>query len=167
VQLGANVRCGPGVGIIAARGASVTVGARTVLGTGTEVIALGRGSSVEIGSDVFVGRLTEIAAHERVVIGDGCMLAEMVSIRDHDHDPAFPPRSDHTLSAPVEIGARVWLGAKVTVTRGASVGPDSVIGANAVVTRAIPSNCVAGGVPARVIRSLANGAPSSANVDES
>lgn len=57
-------------------------------------------------------------------------------------------------TAPVRIGRNVWVGARCTITAGASIGDHSVIGANSVVTGAIPAQCLAAGVPARVIRRL-------------
>jgi acetyltransferase-like isoleucine patch superfamily enzyme len=80
------------------------------------------------------------------------MIAEMVTIRDHDHDLAYPPRSGRTVARPVHVGRRVWIAAKATIVKGASVGDDAVIGAHAVVTRNIPDQSLAVGVPAVVIR---------------
>jgi len=55
----------------------------------------------------------------------------------------------------VRIGSRCFIGARTTLLPGASVGDDTVIGAGSVVIGAIPSGVVAAGVPARVIRPLA------------
>jgi acetyltransferase-like isoleucine patch superfamily enzyme len=54
--------------------------------------------------------------------------------------------------APVRIGRNVWLGAKVTVSKGVAIGDNAIVGANAVVTHDIPPNAIAAGVPARIIR---------------
>lgn len=113
---------------------------------------------IDIGHDVFMSHLCLIAANERVEIGDETMIAEMVIIRDHDHDPDQPPRSGATLTAAVKIGRRVWLGSKATVVRGGSVGDDSVIGAHGLVNRPVPDASLAVGVPARVVRSLGDAA---------
>ena len=51
------------------------------------------------------------------------------------------------------IGDRVWLGAKVTVLKGVTIGNDAVIGAGSVVTKDIPPHGIAVGVPAQVIKS--------------
>jgi acetyltransferase-like isoleucine patch superfamily enzyme len=112
---------------------------------------------LRVGERVIFGHHCTVAAVELVEIGDDCMLAEMVSIRDHDH--AFrrtdlPYREQGHISAPVRIGRNVWLGAKVTVVKGVTIGDNVVVGANAVVTRNLPANVVAAGVPARVIRRL-------------
>ncbi len=55
---------------------------------------------------------------------------------------------------PVRIGNNVWIGSRVMVLKGASIGDNSVIAAMSVVTSAIPANCVAAGVPAKVIRKI-------------
>jgi acetyltransferase-like isoleucine patch superfamily enzyme len=61
-------------------------------------------------------------------------------------------KSQRTVQADVRIGGRVWIGSRVTLMRGGSIGDDAITGANAVVTRPVPANCVAVGVPARVVR---------------
>lgn len=52
------------------------------------------------------------------------------------------------------IKDNVWIESRATVLRGVSIGKNSVIAAGSVVTSAIPENCLAAGVPARVIRVL-------------
>ena len=53
---------------------------------------------------------------------------------------------------PVHICSNVWLGAKCTVLCGVTIESGSVVGANAVVTKSVPANCIVAGVPARVIK---------------
>jgi acetyltransferase-like isoleucine patch superfamily enzyme len=52
----------------------------------------------------------------------------------------------------VDVGSNVWIGYNASILRGVRVGDNSIVGANAVVTRDVPANAVVGGVPARVIR---------------
>jgi len=110
------------------------------------------GGLLSIADGAIVGRGCVIAAERHVSIGRDSGVSEWSSIRDHDHDPAYPPKSQRTLQSDVCIGERVWIGGKVTIVRGGSIGDDAVIGAHAVVNRAVPAGCLAVGVPARVIR---------------
>lgn len=57
-------------------------------------------------------------------------------------------------SAPVTIGDDVWIGANCIILKGVTIGARSVIGAGSIVTRDIPSDCIAAGTPAKVIKSL-------------
>ena len=56
---------------------------------------------------------------------------------------------------PVEIGDRVWIGADVLVLRGVRIGDDVVVAAGAIVTRDLPSRCLAMGSPAKPVRDIA------------
>ena len=54
----------------------------------------------------------------------------------------------------MHIGNNVWIGANATILPGVTIGDNSVIGAGAVVSKDIPANVLALGVPARVVREL-------------
>ena len=58
------------------------------------------------------------------------------------------------VALPITVGNNVWIGAGVTVLGGVTIGDNAVIGAGSVVTRNIPPNVLATGVPARVIRQI-------------
>ncbi|HEU5373500.1 MAG TPA: acyltransferase [Gaiellaceae bacterium] len=123
----------------------VEIGANTSLTTSGD-------ASIEVGARTFISGGCVIAARKHIRIGAESMVAELVSIRDHDHDPDHPPKSGVTLVAPVSIGRRVWIGAKATITRGVTIGDDAVVGANALVAHDVEERSIVGGVPARVIR---------------
>ena len=57
---------------------------------------------------------------------------------------------------PVKIGNNVWIGANCTVLAGVEIGDNSVIGAGSVVTKSIPKNVVAVGVPCKILREITN-----------
>lgn len=111
---------------------------------------------LEIGARSHIGQSTVISARERIVIGADCLIAEHVTIRDQDHrfGPSLTTAKAGFATAPIQIGNNVWIGAKVTVTKGVTIGDNVVIGANSVVTQDIPANSVAVGTPARVIRTI-------------
>jgi acetyltransferase-like isoleucine patch superfamily enzyme len=68
-------------------------------------------------------------------------------------DPDRPIHSQGLDHAPITIEDDVWIGGRVNVVAGVTVGRGSVIGAGAVVTKDVPPYSVAVGVPARVIKS--------------
>ncbi len=112
---------------------------------------------VTIGDNVFFNRGCYVAVHEALRIGDNCLFGEHVSIHDENHHlgrGSDPIGARGFTTAPIVIGANVWVGAKATILQGVRIGDNAVIGANAVVTRDIPPNAVAVGIPARVVREL-------------
>ncbi len=132
--------------------AVVRIGAECTIDHDVVVEAYGR---IDIGARTIFGHHCTVAAQDSIVIGEDCLIAEMVSIRDHDHRfdrLDIPVRLQGATSSPVHIGRNVWIGAKATITRGVTIGDNAVIGANAVVTRDIPANAIAVGIPARVQR---------------
>lgn len=151
-QLGDRCDLGPGVRLRIGATASVVVGDRCVIDEGTVIECRGR---LSVGERTVVGHHCTFAVAEEVSIGSDCLIAELVSIRDHDHafeQTDIPVLDQGQRVAPVRIGRNVWLGAKVTVTRGVTIGDDTVVGANSVVTRDLPAGVVAVGAPARVVR---------------
>ena len=66
--------------------------------------------------------------------------------------PDSIPNLRRLFTAPVYIGDRVWIGENVVTLGGVRIGSGCVIGANSVVNRSIPENCIAAGVPASVIK---------------
>jgi acetyltransferase-like isoleucine patch superfamily enzyme len=152
VRVGRGTRFGPGVTCRVQRGGVIELGRGVEIAARTSLIA-GPGATLYIGDNVFIGGLCLIAASQRIVIGSGSMLAELVTIRDHDHDPSQPPRAGRMLVGELLIGERVWVGAKATIVRRcATIGNDAVIGANALVNRPVPAGCLAAGVPAVIRR---------------
>ncbi len=132
--------------------ARLEVGTQCVLDRDMTIECTGK---LHIGHRTIFGHHCTLAARDSLIIGDDCLIAEMVSIRDHDHcfdQLDVPIREQGAVSAPIKIGRNVWLGAKVTVVKGITIGDNAIVGANAVVTKDIPANAIAVGIPARVIR---------------
>jgi len=129
----------------------VRTGARCVIDTGARILVFGE---LHLGDDVYIGRDVVISVHEHVSIGSGTLLGERVSIHDANHGP--PEQRDAFRSQPVRIGARAWIAAGVVLVAGAEVGAGTTVAANAAVAGRLPDDVLAGGVPARVIRCLAD-----------
>jgi acetyltransferase-like isoleucine patch superfamily enzyme len=111
-----------------------------------------REAIIEIGNGVFLNG-TRMGCARRIEIGDRCILSD-ARIGDTDHHGIHPEDRRNAAavqSAAVVIGENVWVGMAVLVLKGATIGRNSLVGAGAVVTGAIPDNCVAAGNPAKVV----------------
>jgi maltose O-acetyltransferase len=120
----------------------------------TELVAAD-GATLVIGERTLVNFGTSIMAAERVSIGAHCHIGPHCMIMDtafHELDP--DRRLERPKPRPVTIGDNVWLGARVIVLPGVTIGRDAAIGAGAVVAKDVPPRCLAVGSPARVVREL-------------
>ena len=113
-----------------------------------------------IGNNVAIQDFCHIGCVEKVVIGDGTLIASKVFISDHMHghitveDLTCRPELRKINHQPVCIGTNVWIGEGASILAGVTLGDNVIVGANAVVTRSFPANCVIAGCPAKVIKQL-------------
>ena len=114
-------------------------------------ITCARNAKLTMGNRVFLNQGVRIACTTEVTIGDNALIADESVILDSDYHGVA---GAETKSAPVRIERDVWLGTRVIVLRGVTIGEGSVIGAGSVVTKSLPPRVFAAGVPARVIRNL-------------
>jgi maltose O-acetyltransferase len=113
------------------------------------------GGTLEIGERTFVNYGGSICAGELVRIGARCLIGTHAIIMDNDFHRIEPERRlEAPPSRPIVIEDNVWLGARVIVLGGVTIGRDSCIGAGSLVATDIPPRSLAVGVPARVIRTL-------------
>lgn len=105
---------------------------------------------VTLGERCALGENTQLFNHAKIRIGADFLSANDLLINNGSHDPVTLAPG----ASPVVIGDRVWCGARVTILAGVTIGDDVVIGAGSVVVNDIPSNSIAVGVPARVIRRI-------------
>ncbi|MDP9094870.1 MAG: acyltransferase [Actinomycetota bacterium] len=111
--------------------------------------------TLSLGDKSVLARDVSINCYLDVEIGESALIADAVYISDFDHkfaDLAIPIKDQGISKSRVRIERDVWLGTKVTVTRGVLIGEGAVVGANAVVTRDVPAYAVVVGAPARVIK---------------
>jgi acetyltransferase-like isoleucine patch superfamily enzyme len=117
------------------------------------VLAVFPGGRIEIGDRTFLNYGVDISATQLVKIGSDCLVGAHVGILDNGfHD--ITQRSRMPSPRPVVIGDRVWLGNRVMVLPGVTIGADAVVGAGSVVVTDIPPRSVAVGNPARVIKTV-------------
>ena len=113
------------------------------------------GYNIEIGDNFYSNHNLIILDCAKVKIGDNVFVGPNVGI----YTPCHPIDAKERMTfkewaEPVTIGDDVWLGGNVTILPGVSIGNNVVIGAGSVVTKDIPSNCVAVGNPCKPVKSL-------------
>ncbi|MDR1896869.1 MAG: sugar O-acetyltransferase [Prevotellaceae bacterium] len=111
------------------------------------------GKNITIGRNVFINAGCRFQDQGGITIGDGALIGHNVVLATLNHDLA-PDKRSTIHPAPIVIGRNVWIGASATLVPGVTVGDNAVIAAGAVVTKDIPANVVAGGIPAKVIRQI-------------
>ncbi|KRK33132.1 sugar O-acetyltransferase [Loigolactobacillus bifermentans] len=135
--------------------------AREILGSAGVALSMQSTFNCDNGQNIHVGdhflsnynlTILDIAP---VTIGDNVMIGPNVDIYTVNHPLTPQGRRDHLgKGSPVVIGNDVWIGGKVTITPGVTIGNNVVIAAGAVVTKDVPDNMLVGGVPAKVIKKL-------------
>lgn len=148
LSIDSGVRFGKGVRISCAPGGRIELRG-TIVGPGV-VLEASEEAIVKVGNGT-VRRLSVISARSSIIVGDGTGIAEMVSVRDHDHRWSASDGFDRTSwnSRAITIGKNSWIGAKATVTPGVNIGDRAIVGAGAVVTRSVEDEDRVAGVPAR------------------
>ncbi len=113
-----------------------------------------------IGDGTFLGHNTALLIAKRVTIGRHCLIAGGVRMSDFDGHPldAVQRRAGDFVAPervqPIAIGDDVWIGHGATILKGVTIGDRCIIGACAVVTHSLPSDCIAAGNPARIVGHL-------------
>lgn len=109
---------------------------------------------IQIGNYCLISPGVEITSAANIHIGDNCMIGAECVIHDSDWHGLYNRLRPFRCTHPVQIHNNVWIGMRSIICKGVSIGENSVIGAGSVVTRDIPSNSVAAGNPARVVKTL-------------
>jgi acetyltransferase-like isoleucine patch superfamily enzyme len=134
---------------------TLVIGDRTRL-SGTIVplqLATGPKGTLEIGERVSINYGCSIGATQLVRIGSRTRLGPYVMIMDNSFHHLEPERRHiRPPSEPVVIGEDAWLGARVIVLPGVTIGAGSVVGAGSIVTKDVPARTFVAGAPARVIK---------------
>ncbi len=114
--------------------------------TGSQ-ISVGAGTTMENGY---------LGAYEgtSITVGNDCMFSDQVGIRTGDMHSILDSATQDRLnpSDSITIQSRVWLCRGVTVLKGCTIGPDTVVGGYSIVTDSLPAGVLAVGSPAKVIR---------------
>src|ERR1700677_522194 len=112
------------------------------------------GDEIRVGRQVFVNQNCTFYDLGGLDIRDDVMIGPNVSIITAGHPLEPSQRRAATIGKPIVIEKGVWIAAGAIIIGGVTVGKHSVVAAGSVVTKDVPSKCLVGGNPARVIRSI-------------
>lgn len=111
------------------------------------------GENIEIGKNVFVNHACTFMDRGGITLEDEVLIGPKVNLITTNH-PLTPSKRRATISKPIIIRKRAWIGAGATILAGVTIGENSIVAAGAVVTKDVPDNMIVGGIPAQIIRSI-------------
>lgn len=113
------------------------------------------GYNIEIGDNFYANHNLVILDGAKVKIGNNVFIAPNCGLYTAGHPIDYKQRnSGIEYAKPITIGNNVWIGGNVVILPGVTIGNNVVIGAGSVVTKEIPSNCVAYGNPCKVAKNI-------------
>ena len=145
---------GPRVRLSARRGYGRLVLGRWVHIGGGNTLRAHEGT-LRIGDKCVFGESSTVNCYLDVEFGATTIVADRVYVCDFDHayaDIHVPIKDQGIVKSPVRVGPDCWLGTKVSVLRGVTIGRGSVLAAHTVVNRDVPAYSVVVGVPGRVVK---------------
>lgn len=143
--------------ILISKDSAVHLGRNTYIRKEVDIEAYD-GASVLIGSNSFINKNTTIIARFGISIGKDCIIAENVSIYDHNHGHALGQvtfKAQPFVGTPIRIGDNVWVGAMSFIGRGVTIGNNVVIAAHSTITKDVPGNTLVKYMSRQVVRELA------------
>ncbi|BAY82971.1 hexapeptide repeat-containing transferase [Calothrix parasitica NIES-267] len=130
----------------------IYLGNGVCLDRGVDIRTAGPDCWIEIGDNSYLGPYVCMAGPGHIKIGNNCLIASHSGVYANNH-------RDYGLSREgIEIEDNCWIGSGVRILDGVTIGRGSVIGAGSVVSKNIPRDSIAVGVPAKVIKRSKNGA---------
>jgi acetyltransferase-like isoleucine patch superfamily enzyme len=155
LKLGANIFISERVLLFQARnGGGITLGDRVAILRDT-ILETGEGGRITIGDGTYIHPRCQLNAYLTAIeLGARVLIAANTAFYTHNHGikPGEPILSQPLVSkGPIVVGDDAWIGTGVVVLGGARIGQGAVIGAGSVVTKSIPANSIAIGVPAHVV----------------
>ncbi|WP_294144071.1 sugar O-acetyltransferase [uncultured Clostridium sp.] len=113
------------------------------------------GCNISIGSSFYANFDCVMLDGGGIEIGDNVLFGPRVGIYTSNHAAdAWERVNGACYAKPVKIGNNVWVGAGVHINQGITIGDNTIIGSGSVLTKDIPANVVAAGIPCKVIREI-------------
>jgi len=145
----------------------ISIGDNVKIGNGVRLEAISYHNSVRfnpkiiISNNVSFGNNCHIGCVNQIEILENVLIGSNVLIIDHNHgnnhkDELIKAPNDRILysKGPIKICENVWIGDNVIILPGVTIGANSIIGANSVVTHDVPNNSIVCGISANVIKEI-------------
>lgn len=111
------------------------------------------GKNTKIGKNVFINFDCTFLDLGGITIEDNVLIAPKVSLLSEGH-PLSPENRQSLAVGHIHIKKNVWIGANATILPGVTIGENTIIAAGAVVSKDVPDNVIAGGIPAKIIKTI-------------
>jgi acetyltransferase-like isoleucine patch superfamily enzyme len=136
-------------------GSGSRLGRFGVITTTSHLSRLGVG--VRIGKNSGVGDFYQLGASGGLTIGDDVIIGPGFYVHSQEHeysDATRPIREQGTRQAAVTVGDNCWIGSRVTLLAGTTLGPRTIVAAGSVVRGEHPGGVILAGTPARVVKEI-------------
>ncbi|TAM99197.1 MAG: sugar O-acetyltransferase [Chitinophagaceae bacterium] len=114
---------------------------------------INNGQHLSIGKNVFINFNCTFLALGGITIEDDVLIAPGVELLSEGHP--LPPAERHTLvPGKIHIRKNAWIGAGAIILPGVTIGENAIVASGAVVSKDVPDNTIAGGIPAKIIKTI-------------
>ena len=159
IMIGNNVNIGDFVKLYALGRNPLTIGNNVNIGSFSQVVISTTfndlGEYIKIGNNVGIGEFSYLGGAGGLGIGDNTIIGQYFSAHPENHnyeDNDLLIREQGVNRKGIKIGSNCWIGSKVTILDGVTIGDNCIIAAGAVVTKLFPENVLIGGVPAKILK---------------
>ncbi len=120
-----------------------------------------------LGDYAHIGNTVQVMCVNKIIIGKYAVIADESIISDNNNHPVMPEyrlamtqtphgsemkKQKYSDCKPIIIGENVWIGRRVIINKGVTIGDNSVVAACSVVTKDVPANCIVAGNPAKIVK---------------
>jgi len=143
----------------------LSIGVGFSANAGLVLDVFGKDSQLIIGDNVMANYRFHIGSAKYVKIGSNTLFGSDCTVMDHSHggykgefhsDPSIAPVKRELVSSPIIIGNNCWFGDRVFIMPGVTIGDGVVVGAGSIITKDLPANSLAAGVPAKIIKKFSD-----------
>lgn len=117
-------------------------------------ITVRNGGGLYIGAKCAIRGVTFEISEASMKLGERCMFSYGIIMRNHDSHKVLSKETGDVINKPMDVvlGDHVWVCENATIMKGVTIGNDSIVALGALVTKNVPSNCVAAGIPAKITK---------------